>query len=132
MKQIIIDLDGTLTIDSNVDYKDKPINKDMLRQIGYYKKLGFRIIIFTSRNMRTYNGDLSKINKNTLPIIVDWLNRHGVPYDDIIVGKPWCGFDGFYVDDKAIRPSEFIKYSYDELLEILKKENSYKDGGNKW
>lgn len=132
LKQIIIDLDGTLTIDSNVDYKDKPINKDMLRQIGYYKKLGFRIIIFTSRNMRTYNGDLSKINKNTLPIIVDWLNRHGVPYDDIIVGKPWCGFDGFYVDDKAIRPSEFIKYSYDELLEILKKENSYKDGGNKW
>ncbi|EGV6797379.1 capsular biosynthesis protein, partial [Salmonella enterica] len=28
----------------------------------------------------------------------------------------------FYVDDKAIRPSEFINYSYDEIVEILRKE----------
>ncbi|EAW6550322.1 capsular biosynthesis protein, partial [Salmonella enterica] len=25
-------------------------------------------------------------------------------------------------DDKAIRPSEFINYSYDEIVEILRKE----------
>ena len=131
MKQIIIDLDGTLTIDSDVDYKDKPINKDVLEQIKNYKNLGFKIIIFTSRNMRTYNGNLCNINKHTLPVIIEWLEKHKVPYDDIIIGKPWCGFDGFYVDDKAIRPSEFVKYSYDEILNILKKENSYNDGGNK-
>ncbi len=126
-----MDLDGTLTIDSDTDYKNKAINKAILKQIRYYKKLGFRIIIFTSRNMRTYNGDLSKISKNTLPIIIEWLEKYKVPYDDIIVGKPWCGFDGFYVDDKAIRPSEFIRYSYDEILGILKEENPYNDGGNK-
>ncbi|HEG2599169.1 TPA: HAD hydrolase family protein [Campylobacter jejuni] len=132
MKQLIIDLDGTLTLDTDVSYQNKPINKDFLQQLRFYNKKGFKITIFTSRNMRTYNGDLKKIQENTLPVIIEWLDRYGVPYDDIIIGKPWCGFDGFYVDDKAIRPSEFIKYSYDEILDILKKENPYKDGGNKW
>ncbi|MCR8686261.1 HAD hydrolase family protein [Campylobacter sp. 1569] len=132
MKQLIIDLDGTLTLDADVSYQNKPINKDFLKQLRYYKEIGFKIVIFTSRNMRTYNGDLKKIQENTLPVIIEWLDKNSVPYDDIIIGKPWCGFDGFYVDDKAIRPSEFIKYSYDEILDILKKENPYKDGGNKW
>ncbi|EAL3939739.1 capsular biosynthesis protein [Campylobacter lari] len=131
MKNIIIDLDGTLTLDTDVPYKDKPINTNILRQLCYYKELGFKVTIFTSRNMRTYQGDIEKIKHNTLPIIVEWLDKHKVPYDDIIVGKPWCGYDGFYVDDKAIRPSEFAKYSYEEIIEILQKENPYKDGGNR-
>ncbi|TXE88337.1 capsular biosynthesis protein [Campylobacter volucris] len=131
MKQIIIDLDGTLTIDSKCDYEDKPINTKVLKQIRYYKDLGFKIVIFTSRNMRTYKGDVKKIQTYTLPIIIDWLKKNDVPYDDIIIGKPWCGFDGFYVDDKAIRPSEFVKKTYDEILEILKTENPHKDGGNR-
>lgn len=132
MKQIIVDLDGTLTLDEeNVDYIDKKPNVSLIQNLKDYKKLGFKIIIYTSRNMRTYNGDLHKINKKTLPIIIEWLDKYNVPYDEVIVGKPWCGFDGFYVDDKAIRPSEFIKYSYSEILSILNKESSYKDGGNK-
>ncbi len=45
--------------------------------------------------MRTYEGNVGKINVNTLPIIIDWLERHNVPYDEIYVGKPWCGHDGF-------------------------------------
>lgn len=54
-----------------------------------------------------------------------------MPYDEIIIGKPWCGYDGFYVDDKAIRPSEFISLNYEQIKELLKKENPHKDGGNK-
>ncbi|MCR6577728.1 HAD hydrolase family protein [Campylobacter insulaenigrae] len=128
---MILDLDGTLTIDNEADYQNKPINKKVLQQLRKYKKMGFKIVLFTSRNMRTYKGDIKKIQTYTLPIIIDWLKKHDVPYDDIIIGKPWCGFDGFYVDDKAIRPSEFVEKTYDEILEILKKENPHKDGGNK-
>lgn len=51
--------------------------------------------------------------------------------DEIIIGKPWCGYDGFYVDDKAIRPSEFTSLNYEQIKELLKKENPHKDGGNK-
>ncbi|MBZ7941152.1 MULTISPECIES: HAD hydrolase family protein [Campylobacter] len=132
MKTIIIDLDGTLTIDDDkVDYCDKNPNLALIETIREYKKMGFKITIFTSRNMRTFNNDIEKIKTHTLPIITSWLDKHKIPYDDIIVGKPWCGFDGFYVDDKAIRPSEFINLKYEEIKELLKKENPYQDGGNR-
>ncbi len=131
MKNIVIDLDGTLTIDSDVPYADKAVNHGVVKQLNKYKEMGFNIIVFTSRNMRTYEGNVGKINVHTLPTIIEWLEKHGVPYDEIQVGKPWCGFDGFYIDDKAIRPSEFASNSYEEIKEILAKENPYKDGGNK-
>lgn len=131
MKNLIIDLDGTLTIDSDAEYKDKLPNKEVIEQLSKYKEMGFKITIFTSRNMRTYEGNIGKINIHTLPTITQWLDKHKVPYDEVIVGKPWCGFDGFYVDDKSIRPSEFASMSYDEIKTLLSKENPYKDGGNK-
>ena len=81
-----------------------------------------KIIIFTARNMRTFDGDIEKITENTLPIIKDWLLANNVPYDEIIIGKPWCGMNGFYVDDRAIRPSEFSKMSIDEIQHLLAKE----------
>lgn len=131
MKRIIVDLDGTLTIESPNDYLEKSLNRSVLEACRRYKESGFEIIISTSRNMRTYDGNVGKINIHTLPIIIDWLEKHNVPYDEIHVGKPWCGFDGFYVDDKAIRPSEFASLSYDEIKKLLEKENPYKDSGNK-
>lgn len=131
MKTLLIDLDGTLTIDEdNVDYIDKKPNFALIQTLKDYKKQGFKINIFTSRNMRTFDGELEKIKNYTLPTIISWLKKHGVPYDEIIIGKPWCGYDGFYVDDKAIRPSEFISLNYEQIQELLKKENPYKDGGN--
>ena len=45
-----------------------------------------------------------------------------VPFDEIHVGKPWCGDDGFYVDDKAVRPSEFHSMSYEDLRRLLERE----------
>ncbi|HAN2428273.1 TPA: capsular biosynthesis protein, partial [Escherichia coli] len=54
----------------------------------------------------------------TLPIIVEWLEKNNVPYDEIYVGKPWCGHEGFYVDDKAIRPNEFVNLSYNEIKKL--------------
>lgn len=76
----------------------------------------------TARNMRTYEGNIGKINIHTLPIIIDWLNKHNVPFDEIIVGKPWCGNEGFYVDDRAVRPDEFSRMSMDELNTLFIKD----------
>jgi capsule biosynthesis phosphatase len=131
MKNIVIDLDGTLTIDSDVSYNDKPVNISVLQALKNYKKLGFKIIVFTARNMRTYQGNLGEINIHTLPGIINWLDKNEVPYDEVIVGKPWCGFEGFYVDDKAVRPSEFATLSYEQIKELLANENPNRDGGNK-
>lgn len=120
MKRIIFDLDDTLTRTTNGDYANAEPITPMIEKLREYHVQGFCIVIHTSRNMRTYSGNVGAINKNTLPIILDWLKRHEVPFDEIYVGKPWCGFDGFYVDDKALRPDEFLALSYDEIKTLLK------------
>jgi len=122
MKRLIMDLDDTICSTANGDYKNSTPDISVIQKMQDYREMGFVIAISTSRNMRTYSGDIGKINANTLPVIIEWLARHNVPYDEIIVAKPWCGMDGFYVDDKAIRPSEFKKNSYEQIVELLKEE----------
>ena len=127
MKKLIVDLDHTLSITTNGDYvNSKPISP-MIETLVKYKELGFEIVINSSRNMRTYGNNVGKINVHTLPNIVEWLNKHEIPYDEVYIGKPWCGFEGFYIDDKSIRPSEFLNYSYDEIEELLRKEKEAMD-----
>ena len=46
------------------------------------------IILFTSRNMRSFQSNIGLINKYTLPQLITWLNKHKIPYDEIQVGKP--------------------------------------------
>ncbi|MDH0707730.1 capsular biosynthesis protein [Pseudomonas sp. GD03862] len=118
MKRIIMDLDDTICSTVDGDYRSSAPNVEVINKIKEYKSLGFDIVISTSRNMRTYNGNVGKIAANTLPIIMEWLKEHSVPYDEIYVGKPWCGHEGFYVDDKAVRPSEFAKLSYAEIRSL--------------
>ena len=120
---LIIDLDGTLSIDEQgVAYEDKAANKKLIAKLLAYKKQGFRIVIFTSRSMRSFNGDLALIAKHSLPLIKAWLAKHKVPYDELLIGKPWCGENGFYVDDRALRPSEFASLSPKKIKALLNKE----------
>lgn len=123
MKKLIVDLDGTLTQANTSDYTNVLPREDVIEQVRQYKNQGFAIVIATARNMRTYEGNVGKINIHTLPTITAWLDEHRVPYDEIIVGKPWCGKEGFYIDDRAVRPSEFAKLSYSELTQLLEEEN---------
>jgi len=122
MKRLVIDLDDTISRTKEGDYKNSKPEVKVISKIKEYKELGFEIVIFSSRNMRTYKNNVGKINIHTLPNIIDWLTKHDVPFDEVIVGKPWCGFEGFYVDDKAIRPSEFVDKSYDEIVNLLNAE----------
>ena len=119
MKRLIFDLDDTLCTTQNGDYANAQPITEVVEKLREYHRQGFTIIINTSRNMRTYQGNIGAINKNTLPIITEWLDRHAIPYDELYVGKPWCGFEGFYVDDKAIRPDELVKLSYAEICQLL-------------
>jgi capsule biosynthesis phosphatase len=130
MKKLIVDLDGTLTEANTSDYVNVLPKKGLIANLKKYKNKGFEIVIATARNMRTYEGNVGKINIHTLPIIIEWLDKHDVPYDEIIVGKPWCGNEGFYIDDKSIRPSEFTSLSYEEIMQLLAKENAHTDSGN--
>lgn len=124
MKTIVMDLDDTLTIAGVSEYADAPVREDVVAQLRLYREMGFKITILTARNMRTYEGDVEKITTHTLPVIIEWLTRHNIPYDDVVVGKPWCGHEGFYVDDKAIRPDEFVNLSYEDICKVIKTDKS--------
>ncbi|MCO8248558.1 HAD-IIIC family phosphatase [Comamonas thiooxydans] len=119
MKRIVMDLDETICSTVNGDYANSIPKPDVIERMREFKAQGFEIVISTSRNMRTYEGNVGKINANTLPIIVGWLDKHEVPYDEIYTGKPWCGTDGFYVDDRALRPDEFVQLSVEDIRKLV-------------
>lgn len=116
----VIDIDGTLCPIKKADeeYADLIPYKQMVDQIRYYKENGAKIIFHTSRNMNSYKGNIGLINANTAKVLLIWLDKWEIPYDEIIYGKPWPGHNGFYVDDRAVRPMEFLKCTPKELKKI--------------
>lgn len=116
-----MDVDGTLCSKKRADesYDDVLPNVQVVSVLRDYHSQGFYIILSTSRNMNTYNGNIGLITAKTAKTLMGWLDRNQIPYDELHVGKPWAGNGGFYVDDKSIRPDEFLKLSYDEILTIV-------------
>ena len=102
------------------EYIDLIPYKEMVDKLREYKEGGAKIVLFTSRNMNSYGGNIGMINANTAKVLLAWLDKWEIPYDEIIYGKPWPGHKGFYVDDRTVRPDEFLKYSVEELNKICK------------
>ena len=122
----IFDIDGTLCPikKSDESYADLVPYEDMVDKLRYYHKHGAKIILFTSRNMNTYKGNLELIHENTAPVLREWLKKWDIPYDELIFGKPWPGHKGFYVDDRTVRPDEFLTKSIEELNELCQSSRS--------
>ncbi|MBP3197885.1 MAG: capsular biosynthesis protein [Butyrivibrio sp.] len=122
----IFDIDGTLCPIKKKEekYEDLVPYRNIVDKLRFYKENGAKIILFTSRNMNSYGGNIGLINKYTARVLSEWLSKWDIPYDEIIYGKPWPGHNGFYVDDRTIRPDEFLTKSVDELDEICKGSRS--------
>jgi capsule biosynthesis phosphatase len=116
----VFDIDGTLCPIKGKEerYEDLVPYSNMVDKLRYYKENGAKIVLFTSRNMNSYGGNIGLINKNTAKVLLDWLEKWDIPYDEILYGKPWPGHKGFYVDDRTVRPDEFLTKTVDELNEI--------------
>jgi len=103
-KTVCVDLDGVITDFMNCkegcDYsgyperyhvlkRDRcPVNKDAKRALSMIKKMGFTILIQTSR----IEAERLATEK--------WLDKHKIPYDGLVMNKP-CAF--CYIDDLAVR-----------------------------
>jgi capsule biosynthesis phosphatase len=111
MPTLVIDIDHTICI-PNVNETDtfekygkaKPI-KEMIDAIHKAKLAGYYIVLFTARRMATHDGDINKVIKDVGQLTITWLEEHGVPYDELKFGKPNAVY---YIDDKAMLPSDFI------------------------
>lgn len=118
---IVIDIDGTVCEVKRPDqsYLDVAPRTGVVDKLRTYQARGFYIILVTSRNMRTHQGNIGRINADTAKTLFAWLEKHDIPHDEVHFGKPWPGRGGFYVDDKAIRPDEFLNKSYDEIRSLI-------------
>ena len=108
IKTIIVDIDNTICKKENHEpySKAKPIKKFCSALKDAFEE-GYYIILFTSRNMRSFKGSLGLINKYTAPELIEWLSKNEIPYDEIYYGKPW-GNSVEYIDDKFLSMKEFI------------------------
>ena len=120
-RSIVMDVDGTLCPirKPGESYADLEPYTEMIAQLREYREKGFYVILFSSRNMNTFEGNVGRIAAVTGKQMMEWLDLHKIPYDELHLGKPWPGRGGFYVDDKAIRPNEFLSMSYEEILGVI-------------
>ena len=123
-KVLVVDIDGTLcpvkTADQN--YADLPINAELVAQLRQLRGEGWRIILNSARGMQTHDGNAGAITRHVLPTLIAWLERHDIPHDELHIAKPWPGRDGSYIDDRTVRPREFLAHSLEELEAICARD----------
>lgn len=122
-RAIIVDIDGTLCPIKRSDerYSDLVPHAPMVDVLRRYRGEGWSIVLHTSRNMNTFGGNVGRINAETAPVLLEWLKRWDIPFDEIYFGKPWPGHEGFYVEDRAVRPDEFLRHTASEIEEIIER-----------
>ena len=100
--RICIDVDGTIcfTKKEHESYADTVPMPGAIETIQKLKKQGHYIIIATARGMKTLDSNMGKITAQQTPILINWLNTHKIPYDEIWFGKPLADY---YIDDKAVK-----------------------------
>lgn len=113
-KRISFDLDKTIANKKTKDQSYENITPlpGAVETLQKLKEQDWYIIINTARNMRTYEHNTGAVIAKQVPIIIEWLKKWNIPYDEIWV-KPHCSY---FVDDKAI---EFI--SWENFKEVLPK-----------
>ncbi len=129
-KVLVVDVDGTLCPikTPGESYRDLQPEPLLLARLQSMAAEGWRIVIQSARGMRSYDGNPGEINARVLPVLIDWLQRHEVPFHEVHVAKPWPGDNGFYVDDRSVRPREFIENSLEELDRLCMRDRLVKDG----
>lgn len=123
---IVTDLDKTLCTLKKDDESYADV-KPLTELIDILNKLDCKVYIESSRNMLTQNNDEAKVIKNIGKTTLEWLDNNNVRYDGIKFGKT---LGSCYIDDKALRPKEFIKIynsleNKNDMNELLEKINKY-------
>lgn len=110
--RIVIDLDGVICEikKEGQDYLDvtpMPGAKEWLESL---KKQGYYIIISTARHMLSTESNVGLVKKKIGKKTFDWLDKHGIPYDEIYFGKP---YGHVYIDDNALEFNGWDEFSPD-------------------
>ena len=100
--RLCIDLDGVVAQlkkpgQTYADIEPVPGAPEKLRQL---KAAGHYLILLTARHMKTCEGNVGMVIARQGKTLLDWLERHNIPYDELHFGKPHADI---YIDDNALR-----------------------------
>jgi len=101
--RVCFDLDNTLVTYPLVpgDYSTvRPIHStiELIRRLH---SEGHTIIIHTARRMLTHKHNIGAVIKDVGRVTFDTLENFGIPYDELIFGKPIADV---YIDDRSVNP----------------------------
>lgn len=125
MRRVIFDFDDTIAFTRNRDWNNAEPNTALISKMNeMYNSGKWTIDIFTAR------GSISCKTREEASLkyrdgIESWLKKHGVLYHTLSFEKPLATY---YVDDKAMRPDEFIDTKFSELEGGLSGSDIYTDG----
>ena len=123
-KALVVDIDGTICPikQSHEQYGDLIPEPRMLARLRALHADGWHIILHSARGMRSNDGNPGKIAKNVTPVLLKWLAEHDIPFDELHMAKPWPGHQGVYVDDRSVRPREFVELDFEELEALMERD----------
>jgi capsule biosynthesis phosphatase len=111
--RICIDMDGTICKNRSPDQKYSDIDpiEGAVTSLRNLKNQGHYIIIDTARHVRTCNWNEGQIIARQAKVLINWLDKHGIPYDEIWFSKPLADV---YIDDKGMKFN-----SWDEVIKTI-------------
>lgn len=102
---IVCDIDDTISFTTNRDWENATPNKELIKKINHLYDAGWHISLYTARGSLSCKSR-EDADKKYRPIIEKWMCQNGVKYHILSFNKPLATY---YIDDKAIRPCEFIE-----------------------
>ena len=101
--RICFDLDNTLVTYPVVpgDYSTVKPNEPIVQLARKLHADGHTIIVYTARRMATHKNNIGAVIRDIGRQTFDTLEAFGIPYDELIFGKPIADM---YIDDRAMNP----------------------------
>lgn len=96
----VFDIDNTIceSKTGSKTYADVLPFPEAVSALQQLKTDGHTVILMTARHMKTCNGNQGRVIALQGKILLDWLTKHDIPYDEIWWSKPHADM---YIDDAA-------------------------------
>ncbi len=102
----IVDFDNTLSFATNRDWDNAVPNGKLIAILNRLYDEGNDVCIFTARGHLSCHGDRVLAEETYREGMEQWLSKHNVKYNVLSFAKP---LGDFYIDDRAIKPEEFVE-----------------------
>jgi capsule biosynthesis phosphatase len=111
--RICVDLDGVICElrRPGQSYADLNPVEGAVERMRSLRAAGHYLIIYTARHMKTCDGNVGQVVARQGLTTLEWLERHGIEYDEIHFGKPHADV---YLDDNAVRFDGWAKLADDD------------------